>query len=574
MTTTTATPSTTSPASTNSTTATTASAGAQILTALNAGSGVDTASLVTNLSAATYGDKQTSITNAQTTNSAQVSELATLSSALSTFKTSLNTLISGGTLRTQPSSSDTSVLTATAQAGASLGNLSAQLTVKQLAKAQSLVSGYLGTASTVIGAGGLTITVGSGSTAKTTQVTLDSSNDTLSGIASAINAANAGVTAAIVTDSTGARLQIKSTTGAANAFTIAPTSGSDTALGALQYPPITSTDGNGNTVTTGMTQAQAAQDAIVNLDGVDVSRSTNTISDLISGVTLSLVKAAPDETVSLGATRPTDAITAAVNDFVSAYNTLQSELATDTAYSTGSTSAGLFSGDSSVRMIMTQLSRLTSTTLNTSGGPSTLAEIGVQTGRDGTLSVDSTQLATMLSKYPDGVEALFNPTQHSSSALIKITSAMGAAKAGTYTLTNIVPANGSTPPSGSIGNLSGQPDGVLLAASPVADAAGLVIQPQGTVASATITVDPGIGGALQAIVDSLTASTGLLATISTRLQTQKSTLADQQTKLTSDKTNYETRLTSQFTAMNTAVSAYKSTQSYLTQQIAQWNKSS
>jgi flagellar hook-associated protein 2 len=546
--------STSSSATTNAATAA-ANAGASILTSLGAGSGIDTATLITNLSNASFSTKEATQTANENANTAKISEVATLASNIDTFSTALNSLISGGTLMTQPSSSNTSVLTATAKSGAQLGNLSTQLVVKQIAKAQSLVSDYFTASTTTVGSGGLTLTTGSG----TFNLTLDSSNNTLAGIAKAINAAGAGVTASIVTDATGARLAIKGTTGASNAFTITPTSGSDAALGGLAYPQ------SGGT---GMTQAQAAQDAIVNVDGIDVSRSSNTIGDLIDGVTLTLVKASPTETIALGATRPTDAITSAISDFVSAYNSVQAEITSSLAI------GGTFANNSSIRQMQTMLARLTSTTLNTSGGPSTLAELGVATARDGTLSVDSATLSKMLTNYPDGVEAMFNPSQRSSDPLIQITSTLTGVKPGTYQLTNIVADSGAGHPSGTISGVAGIPNGTLLQASITSDASGLTIQPLGDVASATVTIDSGIGGALQAIRDALRNTGGLLDTLNTSLTTQKTSLADARTKLTTAESNYKDRLSTQFSAMDTAVAAYKSTQAYLTQQIDLWTKGS
>lgn len=552
MTTTTATSSTTSA----TTTATSATAGSSVLTSLGVGSGIDTASLVKSLTDATFAASSDQLTAKETANTAQISELATLAGNIDTFSSALDTLISGGTLMTQPTSSDTSVLTATAKSGAQIGALSASIVVKQLAKAQTVVSSYFASSSTVVGSGGLTLTTGSG----TFNVTLDSSNNTLAGIAKAINGANAGVTASIVTDATGARLSIKGATGAANAFTIAPTSGSDAALGALAYPQ------SGGT---GLTQAQGAQDAIVNLDGLDVSRASNSIDDLITGVTLKLQKESPTQTVSLGATRPTDAITQAVNDFVSAFNSVQAEIKSALA------AGGAFANNSGIRQMQQMMSKLTSTTLNTSGGPGTLAEIGVSTGRDGTLSVDAATLSKMLTTYPDGVEAMFNPSQRSSNPLIQITSALGAVKPGTYQLDNILKDSGSGHPSGNIAGKPGLPSDTSLSASILSDASGLTIQPLGDVLSATVTIDSGIGGALKAIKDALrNATTGLLTTMNNTLTDAKTKLADQRTKLTSDQTAYSDRMTSQFTAMNSRVAAYKSTQSYLTQQIDIWTKGS
>lgn len=556
---------TTTTATTSSSTAsaaTAASPGNQILTALGAGSGIDTSSLITGLVSASFDPKTQALQTKVNQNSAQISSLGTLTSGIDAFASALNSLISGGTLYTQATSSDSSVITATAQPGAQIGGLSSQISVRQLAQAQSLVSGYFASTGTTVGAGGMTLSVGG----TDYPITLDSSNDSLAGIARAINATNSGVTASVITDSNGARLALKGATGAANAFTLTPASGADAGLAALAYPA-----GTGGT---GMTQAQAAQDAIVRLDGVDVSRPTNKIGDLIDGVTLNLVSANPNETVSLGASVPTAAISQAVSDFVDAYNTLKGEIDTATAATTtdssGNTTTGPLYGNSAIRQMQNQLSQLTSTILSSGTGPRTLADLGVSTNRDGTLSLDSTMLNNALTTYPDGVEAMFNPTQHSSSPLIKITSAISSTKPGTYALTSIVAGTDGTSASGQVNGSAMITTGTSLFASVTSAASGLVIEPQGDVASATVTVDLGLGGALQAIRDSLRATGGVLDALSTQLTNTKTDLTQQQTDLSTKESDYQTQLTNQFATMNTRVAAFKATQSYLTQQIAVW----
>jgi len=537
------------------TSSTTSSSGSAILTALNAGSGIDTSALVTNLVTANYGPKLDAQTAKETANTAKISELATLKNGITSFSSALTTLIQGGTLNSQPTSSDSTILTATTKAGATISSLSAQLEVRQLAQAQTLVSANIPAGA--IGQGDMTLTTSTG----TYTVTVDAAHDSLSGLAQQINAQNAGVTASVVTDSNGTRLMIKGATGAANTFTLSANAGAAAGLSQFTW------DGT----TGGMTRAQEAKDAIIRQDGVDVTRSTNTVSDLIDGVTLNLVSAKPGTTVSLGVTHPTDSITQAVGDFVSAYNTLIGELKSATAAAAGSTAAGAFNGNSSIKSMMTQLAKLTSTTLSTSGTVSTLAEIGVSTNRDGTLSLDTTRLSKVMASDPAGVEALFNPTQHSDSPLIKITSAMGTTKPGTYTLANIV---AGPPPSGTIDGLNAIVSGTSLSASIVAGAAGLTIQPLGNVASATVTVDQGLGGALKALSDSLSSSNGLLSALSDSLTAETKSLSDARDKLTTQETAYSDQLTAQFTAMNSRVSAYKNIQSYMTQQIANWTKSS
>jgi len=168
---------------------------------------------------------------------------------------------------------------------------------------------------------------------------------------------------------------------------------------------------------------------------------------------------------------------------------------------------------------------------------------------------------------------MFNPTQHSSSPLITITSAMGATKPGTYTVTNVTAAVGTTSAQGTIAGVAGVTTGSRLYASVTSAASGLVIEPTGDVASATITVDAGLGGALQAIRDALRQSGGVLDSLSSQLTSEKTDLADQRTAMESAEDAYRTQLTNQFATMTTRVSNYKSIQSYLTQQIAIWTKS-
>ena len=557
--------------STSSTSSSGSTTGSSILTALGAGSGIDTDSLVTSLVSASFDPKDNALKTKESANTAKISSLGTLSSGIDAFANALQQLVAGGTLKTQPSSSDSTVLTATAQAGTNVGSLSAQVEVRQIAQAQSLVSNYLANSSTAVGTGTLTLTVGTGASARNFNVTIDSSNNTLSGLATAINATNtgstpSGLTATVVTDANGARLIVKGQTGSANSFSISADANA-VSSGLVAF----ASTGTGAQ----MTQAQQAQDSIVRMDGVDTTHSTNTITDLISGVTLNLVSAKPGTDITLGITRPTAAITQAVNDYVSAYNQLKGEIDTATAVGSDGTGQGPLYGNSAISQMKTMLQRVTSTALSSyPNGPQTLAEIGVKTGQDGTLSVDSTKLASALSTYPDAVEAMFNPTQRSSSPLIKITSAMGSTKAGTYALTNIV---AGSPPSGTVDGVAFLPsasDPNGLVASITSDAAGLSIQPQGNVASATITVDAGLSGILQGIRDSLRATGGVLDALNDSLSTEKSRLADDRTKMTNQESAYKDQLTKQFTAMQTAVASYRSIQSYMTQQIAAWSNKS
>jgi len=565
---------TTSSSSTSSTTSATSSnaaIGASILSSLNAnGASIDTGSLVTSLTAAQKTSTETPITTAQTANTAQISSVASISSDLTAFSTSLNTLVSGGTLQTQPVSSATGVLTVSPVAGQAIGSLTSTISVAQIAKAQSVKSVSYPTAQ-AFNYGTLSFSVG-GATA--INVSVSSDNDTLAGIAQSINAAATGVTASVISGSDGnSTLVLKGSTGAAQTFTVTGTDSTDTSvtqpsggtsLSALSFDP-TATATSSDT----MISTQAAQDAQLTVDGVTVNRSTNSFSDVVPGVQINLVGAG---TTSLSSTPATAAITEAINDFVSAYNSLLTELNTATAAATSSAAAGPLRGNAAIRQLQSQLTKMTTTPLNSSGTIRTLAELGVQTAQDGSISVDATQLSTMLTNYPDDVEQMFMTTQSSSSPKVLINSAAGSAASGVYTVSGITPAVNGGNATGTLNGTAMSASSWILTAGAGNNADGLSLQIlSGTPSTATITINQGLGGVLQAIHDQLLGTTGALTTLSTSLTTQQTNLAAELTKADAQVTVYHDRLVTEFTQMNTLVSGYKATASYLTQQVALWD---
>ncbi|WP_242138260.1 flagellar filament capping protein FliD [Sphingomonas sp. TREG-RG-20F-R18-01] len=398
-TTTSATSATPTPTPTSTTTI-----GQSLINGLNAGSGVDTASLVASLTQAQFASKNLQLTKQDTALTAQISSVAKVQSAITSFASGLTTLVKGGSLQTQPASSDTGVLTASALPGAKLSGLSAFVEVTQLASAQTSTSTTrFDSRSATVGTGTLTLTLGTASdsavsslsgAAAPVSITIDSTNNTLDGIAKAINAANSGVSATIVTDVDGkARLTLKGPTGTDKAFTLSGDSGSLAQLNVGGSAPASTITGS-------------AGNAKLSLNGTQVERSSNTISDLVDGVqlTLSSVTAA-GKPVVLGSSTPTAGLTQAVGDFVDTYNQLLAELKTETDASTGP-----LKSDYNATNLMRALRGMTLTTLTTggaAGSPSTLAAIGVKTNKDGTLSVDQTQLSAALTKTPDAVEAMF-----------------------------------------------------------------------------------------------------------------------------------------------------------------------
>ena len=517
--------------------------------ALGAGSGLDIQTLVNDLAAAAKAPKEALIAKRETANQAKISTLAQVSGAIDSFASALAQLLAGGTLYSQPSVSDPSVFTASAVAGARIGALSASVEVRQLAQAQTLASAPLAARTDPVGQGVLTITTGGTSV----DVAIIAANDNLDGLAKAINDKAAGVTASVVTDVTGARLVIKGQSGEAKAFTLTVPGG--TASGLERF------------ASAAMNVAQAAQDAIVRLDGVEVKRATNSFADVVPGVQIDLKSAKPGTLVSVGVTRPTAAITQGVGDFVAAYNELAAMIAAATKAGTAGES-GALRGDLGIGAMQRKLAALPTMILSSAGtGPHTLAEIGVRTNRDGTIALDGAKLSAALAADPDGVEALFNPSQSSSSPFVTIKSLIGRVAPGTYQLTDLVAGN---PASGKIDTVAMTAVGVNLIAPSASAAVGLIVGVTGNVAAATITIDPGLGGALQAIRDGLRARGGPFETTQTRLSAEAGRIADERTALETRSVKYHDQLLTTFTAMDRQVSAFKATQSYLEQQIKIW----
>jgi len=401
-----ATPPATAPATTASVNA---SAAQQLLSSLNSGSGVDTASLVTSLVNAQFATKAAALQARSDALTTKISDASTLKGQISDFASALETLVKSGSLVSQPKSSDTGVLNVTPLVGAKLNGLSGSITVSQLASAQTAVSTTaLASRNAPVGTGQLTLTLGTASynadgsmasfaagSGTPATITIDGSNNSLSGLASAINGARLGVTASIVTDADGsAYLSLKGASGAAQAFTLTATSDDAGTLAAFNVGPGAAA----------MRLSSPAQNAKLTLDGVAVERTGNSISDLVQGLQIDLTgtSTAP---VSLSSSTPTTALTNAVSDFVDTYNQVFAALKAQVDPITGD-----LRSDPAAQTLYRSLRGLTAQTLITGaapGAPSMLADLGVKTNRDGSLSVDATALTNAITNNPAGVEAIF-----------------------------------------------------------------------------------------------------------------------------------------------------------------------
>jgi flagellar hook-associated protein 2 len=280
------------------------------------------------------------------------------------------------------SSSNSNVVTASAASGSTIGNH--VVVVNNLATTASWTSGTFASSSTAMPAGSFTITTGSGSSATITTT----GTQTLSDVANQINGDSLGVTASVVTDSSGSRLAIVANTSGSSAnFTVS--SGS------------------------GFTQAVTGKDASLTVDGISITSASNTVTGAVSGLTLNLLSASPGTEVSLGVTPNTTQAAAAINQFVTDYNTAISDLNAQFTFS--GSSEGVLSGDSTIRNLQSDLLGALDYTATPADGSTTttipnLSSLGITVGNDGKLNVDSATLQSTLQNNFGDVQNFFQGT--------------------------------------------------------------------------------------------------------------------------------------------------------------------
>jgi flagellar hook-associated protein 2 len=347
------------------------------------GQGIDVASTVTQMVAQLQAT-ETPYKNQLTALQSQDTVISNLGSLLSTLSSDITALTdpAGVLSGKQGSSSDTNTLallsaTTTATAG------SHTVSVQQLAQTSTEASSAVAANDTL--SGSFTFHIGSGS-AQT--VSVDPSNNTIAGLAATINQADLGVTASIVTDSSGSRLSlISQTSGAAGQIGIDSNSLSDATTG--------------NTVS--LVPGQAGQDAKFTVDGIQTTSASNTITGAISGVTMQLLGASAN-TVQVEIDDDTSSVTSALSTLVKDYNAVVSALSAQEGKDASGKAEPLFGSP-----IISRLQQMLSDALNTLSATSLTSptQIGLSLNSNGTLSLDTDRLTTALNNNYSGVQALF-----------------------------------------------------------------------------------------------------------------------------------------------------------------------
>lgn len=325
---------------------------------------------------------------------AQISAFGAIKGSLSTLQNAIAGLKmpSGGNALDfystyKGSVSEEGIASVTAGEGTVPGRYS--LEVSQLAKEHRIVSN----AETAIGTGMLTIQLGSADGATVSKTTtVEITNASLTSVRDAINRANAGVTAAVINGDNGPQLVISGEQGGSKQFI------SLSGVSGLEYAPAGGP--------TNFTEQQAAQSALIKLNGVSIESQGNKVADALQGVTLDLRKATEDgQSVTLDLTRDTSSINRALERMVTAFNDYH-KLSRDVGgYDSAAKKGGALLGDSALRSVDAKMrSMLSNVPPELAGnGLRTLSDIGISLQKDGTLKLDTDKLDKALSDNFAGV---------------------------------------------------------------------------------------------------------------------------------------------------------------------------
>jgi flagellar hook-associated protein 2 len=356
----------------------------QILQAATGASsaGIDVTSAV-NAAVTAAQAPETNWENQETTLQSQITALTQIQTDATNIDNDVQALnsITGPLSARTVTSSDSSIVSASAASGAAVGNHTVMVT--SLASTASWASDTVASATTDLGAGSFAITDPSGNT---TTISTGTGTSTLNDVASTINSDNLGVTATVITDDTGARLAIVSnTSGTANNFTVAAGTGGLT-----------------------FTQPVKGADASLTVDGIQIASASNTVTGALPGVTLNLLNASPGTNVSLAIAPDTTQAATAINQFVTDYNQAVSDL--NTQFTDTGSGEGILATDSVVRSLQSTLEGALDYTYTPASGTTTvsnLSSLGISVNNDGTLTADSSTLNDALQNNFSDVQNFF-----------------------------------------------------------------------------------------------------------------------------------------------------------------------
>jgi flagellar hook-associated protein 2 len=424
--------------STTSSTTNNASTGSSIISALGTGSGIDTNKLADQLTEASKMAQAGRLTTKKTLLETQISDFGLLRSSLSKLETAAAALGSADTFNAKSLSIPDTKLLAMTKLDAKAAAGSYQLKVEQIAQSQSLSSGSFSSLTSPVGKGTLTLRLGEWNAGLTTfgvdstktgaTITIDDTNNSLTGLRDAINKADIGVSASIVGDGGAYKLLLTANSGAKSEIEITATEDAG-ALGLASF--------NFNETTRNLTQQQEGLDSKIRVNGLLVSRESNQIKDVVEGLEFDLFEASLTETVSITIAEDKSIAEQTIRDFVTAYNTFKTEVEKLVGFDTELKDYGSLHRDPLAKNLMQGIRNVLSSSVpGLSDGFTSLSNLGIRTELNGSLKIIETEGNTgfraAIDNNFDWVRDLFVPKTSSSVTNIDVTKFSAKSQPGNY----------------------------------------------------------------------------------------------------------------------------------------------
>ena len=529
----------------------------EYLKALNIGSGLDTKQIVDAIIAARKTPKENFIKNKIADKQTKTSSFGEVKNAISSFETNLSLYSGINGLSLQGNST---AFTAQISDPSKAKAFSHSINVSNLATSQTLVFGGFSSATATVGTGTLNFAFGTwngssfAANGSTSNLTIPSGNNTLEGVADFINDASIGVNASVVkSEEANYALVLRSPTGASNAIQVTATE--DDVASSFDQLNYTTYDSS--------KEVSAASDSVMTIDGVEIKRTTNTITDLVDGVTLTL-NAKSNSAETFSAAYDVETAQVAMQGFVAEMNALIKLLRSKVARGTETKAGGDLPGDPLVRSIIDQITTLNNEPISGFGASAIyLANFGVLTNRDGTLSLDATKFRSEFNRVPDAFNAVLNSRVTTGSAMVS----------GSITGTDYVPGKYSFAVNGNAATLDG-------AAMTFADsqysvnsgnASGLIIEITGSGASTDVFLGRSLLDKLKNFSNSTLAYGNdideRIANYNTDISEYNSSLANFEKQME----NLRQQYINQFAAMDASVASLNRTKESLNAMMDSWS---
>ena len=536
-----------------------------ILSKLNVGSGMNTSDIISSLVEAERAPALDRIEKNETATKSKISSYGILKSDIQDFRDIVRTIESSNAASHIGSSSNTTVANFSTTGTTGSENIDASLVVSSLANTHTLATGAYANSGSTVGAGSLVIDFGTWSTTSSANDTFNansnsaitvttSASTTLTQLRDSINNATDHAEASILYNGTGYVLVIKGESGASNEVRVTPGGGSSTELiNNFSY----------TTSTKNLTQTVDGTDASFTVDGISMTRSSNTINDLYKGYTLEL-EATSSSAINISSTQNLSNITTLLNSFIDAYNAIYLNISDMTGAAFSDTeSTGPLAGDSLARSIQRELRSFSTKSISGyEGGPYSLSLLGIQTNRDGSLALNTNLLKNSFEANPKIIDAIFKDQLTTDNAEVEVTAIGTSTLPGSYAITK----------SGSDYLI----DGVTMSASGTAyssgsgNSSGMVVNiASSDVSSANIYFGKSLMTNIDKSLSNFLSYNGDINNRINNLTDKLSEFKDAKTLLDDRMARLTDRYSLQFSSMEQSIAGLKETGNYLDQMLKQ-----